>query len=1209
MLSGAEKPKRGPGRPPKAISEKRSKEKILADANTSILANEESVRSQSIRNKSVRVKSKESSTSSESEPTVDIGSSIVEKKWASKRGDGIYFPPTSSAYEVLGLQTKEPGSRPPILHMGTEARPFMNWAANDCARSMALLRRARPMRTLSASFFDRIEVLRKVILAEIAKAGDTLTAMAVVGVILDREALLLSAEEIYGPTKAKDIVLDEGPGNYPDIATELDQARRAKRRPMRRETGRGAANTQKMSKQSSPYFIQKPFRGRGVKVLQPPWRPRKEGMRALEADRRRWSGRSNECSVEGMEKDGSPEVGRPVVETRGPTEMEGPPSNPGSEGRYETVERSRNRVRQTCGSRRVYKARVQDMLAHFSYSEERRNYAAYPRPEASESGVGCPTLHAAWRTGSGRRCAGLEGSGYLGLAQGISTGHDVRGGETIFRSEMARNVCGIHGVAFRAFDKPIRFYSDNRVASEDHPKIVWIADSNLYRRFPDRGRKQGDIGEGFSRDQEALQPLGGDLVTKDIPSAEGRSGILRVCLEREGKDGEHHRRTEEGVSKKDKEFTEDRADEESVAASDRKVALSEGSHGTHAETREVANASDTEKKTREVYCGRRRSKRRPPVVVRSALPPDFVWFGQGASVSDDNDRCVRELAGRNIGNVGQELREEGERSNHRRERRGQRDEERGRSTEDNFAEEDRGCKQPHKHKGVRSAVQDDRREQGEVARKKSIVVHRQCHGKSSDSSSGDTRIGTRGMEHNKEDLGFTASTEDKSGAQACSWEAQLPGGLSIQARRRKKRVGTGTHEDHECLGTTTSRPLGVHERSSYNNRNTRMEGQKDFTRATNRQDQRDFGPSGEGERDTTSESAISLDTDGSYGDSSVEGISLVAEVGGHEERVDTSGKASSQRAGEMGGQEWPLAKLDSFTNSPRWKLWSEGTVKKYQRTLSTFWSWAKDNTGSDEDITKKIQGYITYLSESKSGKNIETTTRTLLALLGGEIKIEERESLLMHMRICRKSANQCNPPVVKAAEAIKYAEVLDILRRVSTRDVTGVERLALDILVVTFCTMSRSHEITSLEVDSVAEDGRSILVRPKTEAKSWTLYKKCVKDNRNLRPASILRERREKALENNRKYLFSDGAEDLPITTDKVTKTLKKIVNKLGIKKRITAHSARKGAAVELLLRGVPLVAIKSWGIWANVDTLEAYVGRTVREEVSLLDFLPAAAL
>ena len=348
MLSGAEKPKRGPGRPPKAISEKRSKqEKILADANTSILANEESIRSQSIKNRSVRVKSKEPSTPSESELTTEMESPVIEKKWTGKKGEGFYFPPTSSAYEVLGLQSKEPGSRPPILHMGIDARPFMNWAANDCARSMALLRRARPVRTLSASFFDRIEVLRKVILAEIAKSGDTLTAMAVVGVVLDREALLLSAEEIYGPTKAKDMILDESPGNYPDIATELDQARRTKRRPMRRETGRGAANTQKMSKQSSPYFTQKPFQGRGVKVLQLSWRPGKESMCAFGASRRRWSCWSNECSVEGMEEDGRSEVSCSMVKARGSIEVEGPSTDPGSEVQFGTAQGSREGDRQT----------------------------------------------------------------------------------------------------------------------------------------------------------------------------------------------------------------------------------------------------------------------------------------------------------------------------------------------------------------------------------------------------------------------------------------------------------------------------------------------------------------------------------------------------------------------------------------------------------------------------------------------------------------------------------------------------------------------------------------------------------------------------------------------------------------------------------------------------------------------------------------------
>ena len=46
-----------------------------------------------------------------------------------------------------------------------------------------------------------------------------------------------------------------------------------------------------------------------------------------------------------------------------------------------------------------------------------------------------------------------------------------------------------------------------------------------------------------------------------------------------------------------------------------------------------------------------------------------------------------------------------------------------------------------------------------------------------------------------------------------------------------------------------------------------------------------------------------------------------------------------------------------------------------------------------------------------------------------------------------------------------------------------VEKLALDILVMSFCTISRVHEVTALTIDCVAEDGSYMLVRPKTEAR------------------------------------------------------------------------------------------------------------------------------
>ena len=301
--------------------------------------------------------------------------------------------------------------------------------------------------------------------------------------------------------------------------------------------------------------------------------------------------------------------------------------------------------------------------------------------------------------------------------------------------------------------------------------------------------------------------------------------------------------------------------------------------------------------------------------------------------------------------------------------------------------------------------------------------------------------------------------------------------------------------------------------------------------------------------------------------------------------------------------------MDSIVDSAGKGLWAPRTIKKYKSVLEAFNRWGKQMRRNADDWYNNLKAYINQLAQVKSGVNVETTSRILLALVGEKLKKEEKEQLLVYMRLCRRKANQYNPPVLRASQAIRYVGLIDIVRRAAAANVSVEEKQALDVLIVSFCTMSRAHEVTELTVSCVAEDGGYIIVRPKTEAKSWRLFKKCVRDGPSLRPASILRARRREALERGCTYMFNERVElDLPMGTQTVTRALKSLTQKLGIKTRVTAHSARKGSAVELILNGIPLVVVKAWGIWANLDTLEAYIGRTIREEVPLTGLMPAVA-
>lgn len=272
--------------------------------------------------------------------------------------------------------------------------------------------------------------------------------------------------------------------------------------------------------------------------------------------------------------------------------------------------------------------------------------------------------------------------------------------------------------------------------------------------------------------------------------------------------------------------------------------------------------------------------------------------------------------------------------------------------------------------------------------------------------------------------------------------------------------------------------------------------------------------------------------------------------------------------------------------------------------------WVKKTGNEGETVYNNIRNYITALAEGKSGNHVYFVGCLLAALFKKDLSESERNELRIYTKILRQRANKLHTPVLRAASALRLRDLLSIIRRAQTCKLTRNEKQAIDIIIVAFCTLSRAFEVATLTVDHVAEDGSYVVVRPKTAAQQWEQYKKCVLDMGGVRPASILNGWRDEAINKGRKHLFAWTKEgDSPPKTHQITSALKTAIKKLGIGKRITAHSARKGAAVELLLNGAPISVIRAWGIWAQLESLEAYLGRTIREEVPVLRFMPWAAL
>ena len=332
---------------------------------------------------------------------------------------------------------------------------------------------------------------------------------------------------------------------------------------------------------------------------------------------------------------------------------------------------------------------------------------------------------------------------------------------------------------------------------------------------------------------------------------------------------------------------------------------------------------------------------------------------------------------------------------------------------------------------------------------------------------------------------------------------------------------------------------------------------------------------------------------------------LVANPRSDQGEVSRPGENASQESVSVEGKKWALAKMDGLINPDGDWVLAESTLIRYRKILWNYlvWLWSKrkeERKGETKrNRANEIQSYLDALAVWKSGENVVTVGTIIVNVFKRKLSLDEREKIMNHIRYLRRQANRNNPPVQKPADAVSWRSMLRMIHCSRVTKVSRLEEVALEIFIISFSTISRCSEIENLTIEDVSPSGTYIRVRPKTYSKDWKYFYKCLRDVECVRPTCILRWRRECAIREHRRYLFTareDG--DSPVTTQQVTSALRKLTRKFGMHERITAHSARKGAAVEVLFAGTPLVAIKSRGTWSQLDTLEAYLGKTIRQQV-----------
>ena len=1105
-----------------------------------------------------------------------------------------------TAYELLGLRTVEPSMRPPLLELTSSNSGKVAWASKDCTFSGSMLRRARPLRTLEGAFFDRLELIRRIALSEVAKARSSMEAIAVLGVVFDREALILAAEEAYGATKGRALVLETSPGNYDELSARIAAERRTRRK--RREGLFRVDNgkvTKAVSKGTTPY-VYDPFRQGGAEVLYTPWRPRTTGQVTIRRQPRGSNYWIYEQGLEKMERARSPKTHLPMAKKWCSNSMEGgSPTSEGTRGDKRT-ERGNNEGNETINSGRsvqLYEGAGCESLTRVFNTQKNRRDTPHTRFEGDKSAYKGATFYS---EGSPRRsisCGKQRVVMCFGFEKGLSTGlNGGRGSEVPGCSDWERDG-GIKCAPLWTLAKSICIHKINKLGGWNNKEENWSQSCGLHRRFLARGQFEAAAGIGFECDQGAIRRTWDNPIGEESTNNNKTSGVLGISVVNRTEDDRDNRGATEGIQTSDQEL---------VKKSPTSDKVEKGCGETHLPTRGCRFGLEACEKHAKILEGQEewsenltigRGRGRFEMVAEEARRQGRIELINEGSDGINNYRCIGRRSRLCI---------------------------RSRRREDRKEFRDKSQRGKHQCKRARGPIKMPRRSGPALGRKKSVVVFGQHHGKSSSDETRDTKHKRGNMGNSEEFIRYTRTKRNKAGPKICPRYTEPISRRPFATRTDRKRMAGSAKKDNRRLGALGVRPMWVHQTIDRTFGRFILGHEKDTVETKHRKDRRNIGPAEtKGGQGGEKDPSIIVDKlcGANYAD--LGESTMVESTQGDKERMDRAGKNTRQKFTEMGNQELSSNIVDSLLNRSENALWARNTRDRYERIVKHFVEWCiarQEGRHKEEEMGKMevnmehlvelIQPYLESLIEYTSGENIFVIGKTLLRILGNYMVEDRMKELRLKLRITRQKANNINPPLLQPADAVDVNELRILVRRSERVGLTHIERQAVEILVVAFAATSRVAEICALKVGDVGAGGSEIVVRTKTFASSGKRHIKKVSNGCGLYPTEILAKRRKEAVLGGRRLLFSASKiEDEQLSSSSITSALKRACKRTGIDHRITAHSGRKGAAVCALFAGIPLVVIQSLGLWANIDSLQAYLGKAVREKYGVLGLLESAGI
>lgn len=1139
----------------------------------------------------------ESRKSEEDMGTSDSESSLFsDKHQEGYSGDLMDIAPATS-YEWLGIRTVEPASRSPILPLTKENKRRVAWASRDCSMSGAMLRRARPFRSLEATFFDRLEVLRRVALSEVAKASEPMEAVAALGIVFDREMLMIGAEDTFGVTKGRALVQETAPGNYDELAGRIGAERKPRRLFRRRDSyarPEGTKQAKGQSKGAQPY-VHSSFRCGGTEVLLAPRCPREERLLPPSGQGEQSGHRFDEPILEGMESKRSTEAFVPVVEKRCPSSMVWTSSNHKRKRRLgeERGCGSRTRDEQDGGRWSVHtsKPRRHIHIACLSYSQENRGTKDDTRSQRDQlASEGTPLLPARSKGGSGgskRKPLAMCTRSTARLPTSI---YGARCKKVLGCSSWRENLC-LCSPSIRSVSQSLCIHKANEVGSQEIKRRNRFEGISLYRRFLTWGRHQGRIGGRYRKGQRIIQHIRGSIVQQETDRGKGRGGVSWVSMVREEEDYKCDKGEKKRVQEDYKEFTENGTTH---------CTLEEHGRKTHLFARGNWTGSAACAKYSEVDKGKE-NHGQDKTIWRSGNGFEMV------ARDTDTEKRLKLKAERNHSIDFDGRLRQGDWLCGGRRRLAQR--RKLPSIE---------CPLAHQHKRVGGLIGVLGKRRRSVRKPEDNMVFGQHDCQSSNKKTRNTKHRPGNMGNDKEDIRHFRGKEHHHNLKTCPWKHEQEGRCLVQGQHNAEPMGRSSWKDCLCMGTTRARPLRDDEGINRTIRRPVLGKETDTTETPNRCDTRCVGGAWRSEVQGRREgrASVPLGVMRSPNNTYMEEFDMVEGIGRNESRVDRLREATRGEFEGLGREKYASTIVDSLLDSDKGLLWAPRTRDKYRRVTERFviwWlhrgRWKEETMKEKKDIfrclARDIMQFLRQMSVSASGEFVNTAGRILFGMFERYLEPEDLERDRTQLEVLRRDANMSNPPTQHAADALKLRDLQKILERIERVQITPVELQAVEILTIAFATISRVAEIAALKISDVPENCQCISIRTKTCAKTWQRHVKRVSDGCGLDPTRVLKERRMNAKRYARSLLFScSDTEDLQFTSAEVTKALKRVAKKVQLRCKLTSHSARKGAAVAALVAGVPIAVIQALGAWKCLESMQSYLGRAIRENYGILEIL-----